>query len=282
MLTETGTVSFILCSVFILIAMLGLFIAIYSIKRGNIPAEKLDKIIELSKYTIVSVAITTIALIVTNLFKEREQDVKELEYFDQYVQDVKKVDGIQERLQLSKYLAIVSPSGALKTSWSAYYDSVKLEYQEYLRLKREREKLDSVKNPTDEQINKKANINEQIEQKEAPLVASSSTILKPRVYLQISDESQRPLAQSLQSTLSYEGFQAPGVENTGRKSNVHMPSKTEVRYYREEELSDALRLVSILKSQPLGSPINEVPLKIPGNGRGTRPGHFEIWFAKVP
>ncbi len=90
MLSNTGTVSFILYGIFIVIAILGLFIAIYFIKKDNIPSEKLEKIIDLSKYTIVSVAITTRGIIITNLFKEREQDVKELEYFDKYVQDVKR------------------------------------------------------------------------------------------------------------------------------------------------------------------------------------------------
>lgn len=279
MLSNTGTVSFILYGIFIVIAILGLFIAIYSIKMGNIPIEKLEKIIDLSKYTIVSVAIATVALIITDLFKEREQDVKELEYFDKYVQDVKKVDGVQERFQLSKYLSIVAPSGEMKKSWKEYYDTLKVEYQEYLRLKKEKEKLDTIENPTEDQINKKEKINEQIEQKDAPLVSSYNN-LKPRVYIQISGEIQRQIANSLQATLLNENFLAPGVENMGRKGNVYIPAQTEVRYYREEELPDAARLISIIKSQNIGLPLNEVPQKVPGSGRGTRPGHFEIWFSK--
>ena len=90
MLSNPGTISFILYGVFIAITIIGLFIAIYFIKKDNIPAEKLEKIIELSKYTIVSVCIATVTLIISDLFKEREQDVKELEYFNTYAQDVKK------------------------------------------------------------------------------------------------------------------------------------------------------------------------------------------------
>ena len=279
MLANTGTLSFILYGIFIAIAILGLFVAIYFIKKDNIPPEKLEKIIELAKYTVVTVCIATVTLIVSDLFKEREQDVKELEYFDKYVQDVKKVDGIQERFQLSKYLSIVAPSGELKSSWKAYYDTLQIEYNEYLRLKKEREKLDTVANPTNEQIMKKQELNDKIEQKEAPLVSSYNN-LAPRVYIQISEESQRPAAKSLQSTLLNENFLVPGIENIGKKGNTYVPSKTEVRYYREEEQADALRLISIIKNQNIGLQINEVPQKIPGNGRGTRPGHFEIWFSK--
>lgn len=279
MLANTGTLSFILYGIFIAIAIIGLFIAIYFIRKDNIPPEKLEKIIELAKYTVVSVCIATVTLIVSDLFKEREQDVKELEYFDKYVQDVKKVDGIQERFQLSKYLSIVAPSGELKKSWKDYYDTLQVEYREYLRLKKEKEKLDTIQNPTEDQLIKKQEINEKIDQKEAPLVSSYSN-LSPRVYIQISAESQRPIAKSLQEILVNENFLVPGIENIGKKGNVYVPSKTEVRYYREEELPDALRLISIIKSQNPGLQINEVPQKVPGSGRGTRPGHFEIWFSK--
>lgn len=279
MLSDTGTVSFVLYGIFILVAIGGLVIAIHAIRKGNIPSEKLEKIIDLSKYTVVSVAIATVALIITDLFKEREQDVKELEYFDKYVDDVKKVDGIQERFLLSKYLSIVAPSGELKNSWKEYHETLMPEYHEYLRLKKEKEELDKKDTLTQTEINRKEQIDEQIQQKETPLVSSYGNF-KPRVYIQISDESQREIAKSLQSTLLNEHFLAPGIENVGRKGNIYIPPQTEVRYYREEELPDALRLISMLKNQNTGLLINEVPQKVPGSGRGTRPGHFEIWFSK--
>jgi hypothetical protein len=281
MLANTGTVSFILYGIFILIAIAGMAIAVYFIRRSSITAsEQLDKIIELAKYTIVSVAIATVTLIITNLFKEREQDIKELEYFDKYVQDVKKVDGIQERFLLAKYLSIVAPSGELKRSWKEYHDTLNVEYQEYLRLKMEKEALDTLENPSNEDLMKKEQLTQKIILKEAPLVAQYS-IPAARVYIHISDESQRPMAKMLQTTLIGENFSVPGIENVSRTGHFFIPAKTEVRYYREEELADANRLVEILKSLNSGIPVNEVPVKISGTGRGTRPGQFEIWFAKT-
>jgi len=279
MLTNTGTVSFILYGIFIAIAIIGLFIAIYFINKQNVPPDKLEKIIDLSKYTIISVCVATVTLIISDLFKEREQDVKELEYFDKYAQDVKKVDGIQERYELSRYLSIVAPSGYLKTSWQQYYDTLKVEYHEYIRLKKEQRNLDTLTNPTEKQLIRKQELNDSIEQKESPLVSGNST-LPPRVYIHISEESQRDFAKTLQATLLNESFLVPGIENIGKKGNRYIPTKTEVRYYREEELPGATRLISIIKSQNLGTQLNEVPQKIPGTGRGTRPGHFEIWFSK--
>jgi hypothetical protein len=104
--------------------------------------------------------------------------------------------------------------------------------------------------------------------------------LPARAYIQISDESQIQLAKSLQTALLKQNFLAPGIENVGRKPNIHIPNKTEVRYYRDEERTEALRLISILKNLNLGLQINETPQRIPGTGRGTRPRHYEIWFSK--
>ena len=171
MLANTGTVSFILYGVFILLTIIAMVYAFKQIKNGTIETEKLDKMIELFKYAIVSTAIATVTLVVSNLFKEREQDVKELEYFDKYVGDVKKVDGIQERLQLSKYLSIVAPNGKLKESWTSYYDTVKLEYKEYLVDLANKKTLDAIKNPTAKQIADGIALEQEINRANSPLSA---------------------------------------------------------------------------------------------------------------
>jgi hypothetical protein len=178
MFTNTGTVSFILYGFFIIITLIAMIVGIRLIKNGNIETSRLDKIIDLFKYSVVSVAIATVTLIISNLFKEREQDVKELEYFDKYVNDVKKADGIVERFQLSKYLSIVAPSGELKKSWNQYYDTIKVEYKEYTLLKNEKQKLDTTKKLTEKQILRKQNIQEQISIKESPLISYNISVTK--------------------------------------------------------------------------------------------------------
>jgi hypothetical protein len=74
-LSNTGHVSFILYGLFIVITIAGMAIALYHIRRGIIPTDRLEKMIELFKYAIVTTAIATTTLIVSDLFKEREQDV---------------------------------------------------------------------------------------------------------------------------------------------------------------------------------------------------------------
>ncbi|WP_343689985.1 hypothetical protein [Chitinophaga sp.] len=280
MFENTGAVSFTLYGVFIVITLIALVISFYLILKGSIDPVKLDKMIDLFKYSVVSVAIATVTLIVSDLFKEREQDVKELDYFDKYVDDVKKADGIVERYKLSEYLAIVAPSGELKRSWVNYHKITQVEYDEFLKEQKEKARLDTIKNPTKEEIQQKAQLIEKIELKNSPLVSSSATTINPRVYIQIANESQRADAGKLQTVLNNDNFITPGIENVGKNPGIMIPNMTEVRYYRDEELPLALRLIADLKTMNLGLKINEAPQRVPGNGRGTRPGHYEIWFSK--
>jgi TIR domain len=50
--------------------------------------------------------------------------------------------------------------------------------------------------------------------------------LKPFVFIQIADERQRPLAQSVAARLAAMGYSAPGIENVGA---ARAPARTEVR-----------------------------------------------------
>ncbi|MDJ1503604.1 hypothetical protein [Xanthocytophaga agilis] len=170
MFSNTGIISFWLYISFIIITLIAMFYATYIIKKGLITVSKLNKLIELFKYSIVTVAITTVTLIVSDLFKEREQDIKELEYLDRYVADLKQVKGVPIRYYLSQYFATVAPSGEIKDGWKAYYDSVKIEYAEYKKLEQLNDSLNKIKNKTDNQILQQKQIIKEIRKKEEPLV----------------------------------------------------------------------------------------------------------------
>jgi hypothetical protein len=99
----------------------------------------------------------------------------------------------------------------------------------------------------------------------------------PRVYIQIADESQRSAAQLLQSRLRENGFIVPGIENIASKAVA--PSKAEVRYYRDEEKDEALKVVQIMKVTNIVAAINDIPRKLAGV-TGVRSRQYEIWFPK--
>jgi hypothetical protein len=105
---------------------------------------------------------------------------------------------------------------------------------------------------------------------------SDLTSLPPRVYMQIPTQAQREMAQSLQSKLRASGFLVPGIENVENKATS--PKQTEVRFYRDEDRSEALQVIRILTEA--GQQPNSEPQKIPGGGKGTRPRHYEVWISK--
>jgi DNA-directed RNA polymerase subunit L len=261
MLTNTGIISFLLYGIFVVITVVAMFVAFYQIKKGNIEIEKLDKMIELFKYAIVSTAIATITLVVADLFKEREQDVKELEYFDKYVEDVKKVDGIQERLQLSKYLSIVAPSGEMKKSWKNYYDTVWIEYQDYMNKKIELLEKDTISNPTEEQLLASEEVKEAIYRYEKPLVSSSIPTSKPTIYIQYCNRENKDLMVEIQKKFGNTLWNAPGIEY--KESGCD----NSIRYFHEEDRALANEANTLLDNKYI---IKKSVLRAPK-------GQLELW-----
>jgi len=174
MLSNTGTVSFYLYLFFIVLGLLSIFIVYYLIKKGTLDPDKLENFLIYFKWVIITLAISTVTLIVTDLFKERDQDIKELEYFDKYVNDVKNEERPLVRLQLAKYLSIVAPSGEMKKSWTSYYDTIKKEYDDYVEASSNL-KQDTLKgNLTPKQIKQIDENKRKVELFETPLSSNNA------------------------------------------------------------------------------------------------------------
>ncbi|KAA2224676.1 hypothetical protein [Chryseobacterium sediminis] len=174
MLSNTGTVSLYLYLFFIVIGLLSIFIAYYLIKKGSLDPDKLEKFLSYFKWVIITLAVSTVTLIVSDLFKERDQDIKELEYFDKYVNDVKSEDRPLVRLQLAKYLSIVAPSGEMKKSWTNYYDTIKKEYDDYIEAQNNLKKDSAIVNPTPQQIKQTDENKRKVELFETPLSSNNA------------------------------------------------------------------------------------------------------------
>ncbi|WP_426481653.1 hypothetical protein [Chryseobacterium sp. R2ACT005] len=174
MLSNTGTVSFYLYLFFIVIGLLSIFIVYYLIKKGTLDPDKLENFLIYFKWVIITLSISTVTLIVTDLFKERDQDIKELEYFDKYVNDVKNEDRPLVRLQLAKYLSIIAPNGEMKKSWTNYYDTIKREYKEYIKAQIDLKKDSTIKNPTPDQLKQKEENQRKVDLFETPLSSTTN------------------------------------------------------------------------------------------------------------
>lgn len=152
MLTNTGTLSLTLYGIFILITLVGMFVAFHYIKKGTIEPDKLDKMIEIFKYSIVTTAIATVTLIVADLFKERDYDKNEMIVFNEYIPYVIDTTGtIDKKINFCKFFSSVTPKGELKDGWVAYT----------AYLEKEKEKLNTL-------IEKSKSTSKEIENKDTP------------------------------------------------------------------------------------------------------------------
>jgi hypothetical protein len=120
MFSDTGSISLWLGVFFILISLSGIFFIYLIIKNKSIENENIDKIIELGKWFIVSVAITLSVSIVNDGFRERDQDIKEMDVFEKHVNTILEASGVEKRKLLCEYFAAVSPKGPIKESWREY------------------------------------------------------------------------------------------------------------------------------------------------------------------
>jgi hypothetical protein len=65
-----------------------------------------DKVIDLIKWSISSVAIVLVTLIIDTGFRERSTGIQEMQVYDKYVDIILKADNIEQRWKLCEYFSI--------------------------------------------------------------------------------------------------------------------------------------------------------------------------------
>lgn len=131
MFSNTGALSFWLGIGFIFLAFIGVLTAYRLSRKEDIDAAKLDKLIDLGKWFIISVALVVGATIVSDGFKEREHDIQEIAVFEKYVSTITEAGGIEKRWLLADYFSMVAPAGELRNSWANYKLHITPELEEY-------------------------------------------------------------------------------------------------------------------------------------------------------
>jgi len=178
MFTNTGTLSFYLNMIFLALAFVGLILVCVLILRSKVEQTKLDKLIEVGKWFFVSFAIVVATAVVSDGFKERDQDVKEIEVFNKHVATITKADGIEERWLLTEYFACVAPAGGLQTSWGRYKDLLWPQVEQYRKDKARKEELEQLKKQnqalTPEQEKEHAQLTDSTAKQEKPLISDRS------------------------------------------------------------------------------------------------------------
>lgn len=144
---DTGLLSLVLGISFIIISAGGIVFIYSKIKNGSLEDNKIDKLIELGKWFITSVGLVLSISMVSDGFKERDQDLKEFVVFDKYMEVIfdKATDSLQKRKLLSDYFTSVSPTGAIKDGWGEYRKLVMADIKEYNQAKQLIDKINEKK-----------------------------------------------------------------------------------------------------------------------------------------
>lgn len=278
MFSDTGSLSFWLSTFFVAISLSGIIVIYLIIKNKSIENANIDKIIELGKWFILSVAITLSASIVNDGFREREQDIKEIQVFDKYTNIILEADSIEKRRLLCEYFASVSPEGPIKKSWEKY----KIVIDRHVAELREAEKQalaiakkaeEGTASPAE--IEEKARLIEKASTLNQSLLSSATqTDLKPRVYFHIQDESQRTQAKRLADEIeSRANVVVPGVQRLDAG-----PAATELRYFKSVEELEARQISSALSA--LGLKVETKYVQGFESSNKIRPRHYELWISK--
>ncbi len=189
--------------------------------------ELFSKMIDFLKWYITSVVLVVIVAIIDNGLKEREQGVKEMESFDNYVDIVTPTDtlSLNKRYELAKYLATVLPSKNLRERWSAYLDTLRPKVKKQVLL-------DSSNNV----INKEQNLDSFVKQVKE---------IKKKLYTD-GDNTEKSVQQLALDSIVYE-VDRHEKEEQGKK--VH-DSKIGVKQEKYLSKKDFLIDVFYLESQP--------------------------------
>jgi hypothetical protein len=274
MLNGTGAISFWLGISVIALSFAGFGGVYYLVKSNSIENEKLDKLVEIAKWCIVSVAITISATIVNDGFREREQEVKEIEMFNKYIDTVMAAKGEEQRKLLSEYFATVSPAGPIRDAWINYEKKVDAQIARTVQKEDEIQKLqkDTLNNVAAQaKIDK---LKQEVETAKTGSLAPSKVEpgdVKPRLFVQISSADQKEKLQGILAGLTKTmNITLPGFEIIqGYKG------KNELRYFDESERDFVNNLVSNLNSVGLTVSPKYVP------GYKVKPFQFELWISEI-
>lgn len=270
MFNNTGNLSFYLGIIFIAISFAGLILVYIAARRKLLEESSLEKIVDLGKWVIGSVAIILSGSIISDGFKEREQDIKELDFFDKYVSTVTQVEGIEQRWLLCQYFAAVSPEGPMKDGWVNYQALLDPVYNEYKENKTKIAELinkDSLDPKESKQLRALQSATIQLEQK----LIATETVAEPTVYIHYGNREQKDLASQIRDHLRGAGYKTPATEFI---QNYGILKDNEIRYFKESDVVTANAIQALLKSYGVESSV----AWISWYSSKAAPGTVEVWI----
>lgn len=134
-LTSSFKLSLTIGIVFTLGAVAWVFFIYRILKDKEIDDARADKFIDLGKWLFVSVAMVLGAAVISDSFKERDQDVKEMALFEKYATTFSTIEGFDVKWNMCEYFAAVAPEGQLRESWEKYKEVLNPYFKSYTNNK---------------------------------------------------------------------------------------------------------------------------------------------------
>lgn len=160
---------YLIMILYIVIPLLALIVLAWKWISGSpVQTATFDKLIEIGKWYIVSVALAFSTKILETGYKEREYALKEMATFDKHIETITDVEGVEKRWRLVNYYAIVTPSENLRERWIVYKEYISGEHQEYMHLKEEVLALKNKPSLSPEDLIQLKNKNRRIQEMDRP------------------------------------------------------------------------------------------------------------------
>lgn len=118
-----------------------IILIVYALFGKSVSKENADRIIEFSKWYIVSVAIVFAAKTIEAGFSERETGIKEMQVYDKYVVTILEADNIEARWKLAEYFSTVTPTERLRERWIQYKNSISEDFKKFQELQTKENEL---------------------------------------------------------------------------------------------------------------------------------------------
>jgi hypothetical protein len=114
---------------------------VFLVSGKSIPEAYFARIVEISKWYLVTVAVVFAAKIIESGFTERETGIKEMQLYDKYVAKILEADNIEARWKLAEYFSAVTPTERLRERWTEYKTLLKPDYDKFKSLEERENEL---------------------------------------------------------------------------------------------------------------------------------------------
>lgn len=220
----------------IFLLALGIYLSI----GKKISSSGVDKVIEISKWYIISVALVYSGNLIKDGFTERETGMKEMQVYDKYVELILEADNIEKRWKLAQYFATVTPTDRLRERWIEYQGKLQNDYDKYkdiLEKERQLELADSINISPETELEK---IKQQKVSFETPLI--SKGIINFRIDIFYLEETM--ISNNSRAKANNLAFQlaSTGYEIKVKKLSTSKNAEVGYRIYQNEIRSEQSEL----------------------------------------